>query len=465
MATVNVGASVGINTEALNFEGLRERPVLFTGPGAVVAEAREEGEVRRVVIEGQGFTYPAPNALPVSGTINKYTLIVDGVTLYSIEGLGIAVPTFLSWVDRGAEAREEALRTLFGGADEINGGGRGDALASRGGADTLSGEGGNDLLAGQGGDDTMDGGPGNDTLRGGQGFDNAVFDSMRNANAIDYISIFDAYQIVGPEGTDFAVADVERLDFIDGALNFSAESNIAQASRLYWAAFNRTADPTGLNNWADALDRGASLQSVAQGFLGSQEFQARYGDLGDVSYVRQLYLNVLGRGPDAQGLENWVDNLEAGMSRAGVMIGFSESDELKLREADTYAEGLWDIDENAATTARLYLGVLDRLPDAGGLANWTRALESGAVSALEAARGFTDSIEFQERYGDLDDEDFVQLLYLNVLGRRADAGGLSSWTGRLDDGAGREAVVLGFTESEEFKIATSSFVADGVDLA
>src|SRR5262245_50553328 len=45
----------------------------------------------------------------------------------------------------------------------------------------------------------------------------------------------------------------------------------------------------------------------------------------------------------------------------------------------------------------------------------------------------------------------VQQLYRDLLGRDADPGGLSSWTGLLDGGLRREAVVLGIEDSLEYR--------------
>ena len=43
-----------------------------------------------------------------------------------------------------------------------------------------------------------------------------------------------------------------------------------------------------------------------------------------------LYNNVLDRQPDAQGLANWVNTLNAGASRESVVNGFSESQEFMI---------------------------------------------------------------------------------------------------------------------------------------
>ena len=69
------------------------------------------------------------------------------------------------------------------------------------------------------------------------------------------------------------------------------------------------------------------------------------------------------------------------------------------------------------------------------------------------------SPEFQARYGSLDNADFVDLLYRNVLDREADATGLANWTARLDAGMSRADVVMGFSQSPEFTAATAPDLA------
>ncbi|SDF40374.1 DUF4214 domain-containing protein, partial [Limimaricola pyoseonensis] len=103
---------------------------------------------------------------------------------------------------------------------------------------------------------------------------------------------------------------------------------------------------------------------------------------------------------------------------------------------------------------RLYRATLDRSPDATGYDGWTGRLEAGTHPLLSVVTGFVASREFQAVYGALNDTAFVRLLYNNVLDRAPDATGLTNWVGRLATGVTREEVVLGFSESREFKLKT-----------
>jgi hypothetical protein len=109
----------------------------------------------------------------------------------------------------------------------------------------------------------------------------------------------------------------------------SAEFNqyVGAVSRLYLAAFRRGPDAAGLDNWVNYMRAGNALESVADAFVVSQEFQLTYGSLNGTQYVTLLYENVLGREPDPTGLATWTGQLGSGSPRGQILIGFSESQE------------------------------------------------------------------------------------------------------------------------------------------
>ncbi|MEC3862669.1 DUF4214 domain-containing protein [Mesobacterium sp. TK19101] len=149
-----------------------------------------------------------------------------------------------------------------------------------------------------------------------------------------------------------------------------------------------------------------------------------------------------------------------GTAQADTLIGLSGSDTVSGGAAAdvlygdsflaAYAPG------PAAQVYRLYQATLDRAPDAGGHLDWTGRIAAGDIDIRAAAGGFVNSAEFQAVYGALTNTQFVELLYQNVLGRAADAGGLASWVGQLGGGATRAQVVVGFSESPEFVSNTAA---------
>ena len=224
------------------------------------------------------------------------------------------------------------------------------------------------------------------------------------------------------------------MRFVDTSLE-------AQAGRLYQAAFGRAPDAAGLAYWSAALHAGTSLDSVAQSFIASPEFQAQYGSLSNTGFVNALYQNVLHRSADPSGLAYWQGALDAGTAtQAQVLADLSESPE---NEADTPPSA------DAEQAARLYWAALGRAPDSAGLTYYTSQLSNGTATLAQEADTIAASPEFVSRYGSLDNTAFVNQLYLNVLGRAADASGLAAWTNALAGGSSRGSVVTGFSESAE----------------
>lgn len=262
--------------------------------------------------------------------------------------------------------------------------------------------------------------------------------------------------IFGGDGNDYLYGDGQKIT--------SDPSVSAQVYRLYQATLDREPDTGGHLGWYTRLtENDLTLSDAAAGFVGSVEFQKIYGALDDSAFVNLLYQNVLGRDADAGGLAGWQNALTSGTTRANVVLGFSESAEFinSTREDSTNfmqdnTDTIW-----ADDVYRLYQATLDRAPDLGGFEAWTDRLGSG-TEFLSVVTGFVGSPEFQNTYGDLDNTQFVNLLYNNVLDREADARGLSSWTTRLNDGVTREAVVAGFSQSPEFVSTTNGPLAQWV---
>jgi hypothetical protein len=83
----------------------------------------------------------------------------------------------------------------------------------------------------------------------------------------------------------------------------------------------------------------------------------------------------------------------------------------------------------------------------------------------DVAYGFTHSEEFISLYGaNNTDEEFINLMYNNVLDRDADQGGYDFWTGHLDSGAiTREGILIEFSESTENQANVIDLIANGIE--
>ena len=155
-------------------------------------------------------------------------------------------------------------------------------------------------------------------------------------------------------------------------------------------------------------------------------------------FVMQLYRDMLYREGESAGVQYWQSRIEAGdLTRSQVASEFLASREFH---------------GGAGEIVGLYLGALHRLPDVAGMEYWMAQLHSG-TSVGQISETFAADQEFSAIYGSLGNTAFVEQIYLNVLGRAADAGGEAYWSSQLEAGTSRGTVVLTFIESTEFTTA------------
>lgn len=106
-----------------------------------------------------------------------------------------------------------------------------------------------------------------------------------------------------------------------------------------------------------------------------------------------------------------------------------------------------------ALIARLYAAFFTRNPDTGGFGFWRTEIAANRWTNARAAAFFGESAEFKARYGaSLTNEQFVDLLYGNVMCRLPEPGGRAFWLAKLStDGWTRGQVALSFSDSAEFR--------------
>jgi hypothetical protein len=159
------------------------------------------------------------------------------------------------------------------------------------------------------------------------------------------------------------------------AMATSVECDTYQVTQLYERYLNRAPDAEGLQGWVNLMQSGASLQAVAAGILGSDEYNARAGGSA-FALVNSLYQNLLGRTALGTELSVWLNSLAQGETRAQVAAGFLSSAEFVQKEVDQF-----------------YSQWLNRQPEPSGLAAWEGAFANG-LSDEQAAAGFGASAEF-----------------------------------------------------------------------
>lgn len=185
---------------------------------------------------------------------------------------------------------------------------------------------GRDVIVGNDANNTITGGAGNDTIDGGAGTNAAVYTGASRGYTLKFAAGSTSLSVqdkIGSDGLD-TLANIQQLKFADQTIDAStylkasslAAAQLGSLTELYIASFNRAPDALGLDYWASRLKDGMLLQDIAKSFFVQPEAAAYY--------------------PAQQTTEAFV--------------------------------------------TAVYGNVLNRGPDAGGLAYWSAELQSGHVS-------------------------------------------------------------------------------------
>jgi hypothetical protein len=181
--------------------------------------------------------------------------------------------------------------------------------------------------------------------------------------------------------------------------------------------------------------QGTSLNSALSAAVVTQASWAPFASWN--ALVTQLYTDLLGRAPTATELSARVGALNAKTLTSGGLVAALRTDPDHLNNVDP--------------VTRLYRAYFLRIPDRPGLTFWIGKKRTG-TTLNSISNTFAASAEFKTRYGTLTNQQFVELVYTNVLGRSGDAGGIAYWTGQLNTNKKtRGQVMVGFSESAEFK--------------
>ncbi|MBX2989222.1 MAG: S8 family serine peptidase [Bdellovibrionaceae bacterium] len=99
----------------------------------------------------------------------------------------------------------------------------------------------------------------------------------------------------------------------------------------------------------------------------------------------------------------------------------------------------------------LYLNFMGRASDNAGRNHWVQAVLNG-LSCRDLTRSITGSPEFAGRQAQMSHRQFMDTLYGGIMVRKADTAGLAYWEGLLNNGTlSRDAVAESFTTSGEHR--------------
>ena len=161
-----------------------------------------------------------------------------------------------------------------------------------------------------------------------------------------------------------------------------------------------------------------------------------------------------------------------GSLAAGLSVSGSDGhDTLRDVERLIFSDGAigFDVEGTGGQAYRLYQAAFDRVPDEGGVGFWMYYIDRG-FRLVDAAANFMTSAEFRGLYGDNPtNEQFMNLLYANVMNRAPDPGyyfwldalyGKGQFEGTVFS---RPFVLAQFSESPENKANVIGVIADGFE--
>ena len=288
------------------------------------------------------------------------------------------------------------------------------------GTDSVLGNAANNVLTAGSGKDTLEGGGGHDTLIAGAGTDTFVF------NPTDGVSTI--------VGFNAAHGDTVLLSGIAGVSSYTdVMSHAAQVG-------------------SDAvLNFGANEQIIFHGLnvasLTSADFQfqaaAPPSQITDISLVDGLTTAII---------DDTYENATINIGPSGTVVtthsgfdGITNADRIQFTDAVVAL----DVDGTAGFAYRLYQAAFDRTPDESGLSFNVHLLDT-ALTESQMSAAFVASAEFQNKYGNLTNDQFITALYSNILSRAPDPSGHAGWLQILNSGQeSRGDVLIGFSESTE----------------
>lgn len=277
-----------------------------------------------------------------------------------------------------------------------------------------------------------------------------------NENGVVNLGVYGSFTITARlKSSPYAV-----LSF-NGNCNSEANKTRLFVERLYETCLGRDSEVEGLDYWtAELAFNRQSGAAVGYGFVFSDEYKNK--NTADSDFVEMLYQVFMDRQSDAGGKAYWMNLLQQGLSREYVFAGFAHSQEYtSICNSYGITRGTVVLsqprDKNPNLTAfvnRIYVEAMGRTGEADGLNYWCSSIQNGD-SPIRVSEFFINSQEFRNK--NLNNTEYIKVLYRTFMGREADHSGLNYWLGRLNGGESREAVLKSFAGCPEFQNIIKSF--------
>ena len=159
---------------------------------------------------------------------------------------------------------------------------------------------------------------------------------------------------------------------VASALSRSDEWITTVIENFYLNTLGRPSDASGLRGWINAARNGMPIAQIASAFYSSPEYFSTTGQNNNRVWVRDLYVKLLLRTGETQGVDSWVNGLNRGIPRQEVSYGFYQSPETLGVRIDS-----------------LYRKLLNR-PAEPGSATWSPFVRDRGDLVLAAALAASD---------------------------------------------------------------------------
>lgn len=229
----------------------------------------------------------------------------------------------------------------------------------------------------------------------------------------------------------------------------------AFVSRIYELALGREPEEEGLLYWTDELCSGRMTGAeVAGGFFFSPEMKNK--NLTDEEFIEICYKVMMDRTSDEGGMNYWLDCRKNAFGLEGIFNEFCQSKEFNgICNNYGISAGSYNVtgcSRNMGMSAfmsRLYTKALGRAYDQEGLDYWCEEIYKGNYTLMQVStEQFFHSKEFLSK--NLNDEEYVKVLYRTFFDREYDQSGMDYWMAQLKAGKDRDFILSEFANSQEF---------------
>ncbi len=222
---------------------------------------------------------------------------------------------------------------------------------------------------------------------------------------------------------------------------------------IYLSLLGREPEEEGLASYAAQVTGLDRIAAVFAEIANSEEFWGKLLAARSPGLIRAAFIGLLKREPDPEGLESYSRELSENGDLSAILKDIIESKEfaeITRASAPTFSAG--------ELVRQIFIGLLKREPDEEGLASYSRELsEKGDLPAILA--DIIGSKEFTEKIGasaptkkgiGFSSEELARQIFSGLLKREPDAGGLDSYAKLLQSPGGLETILSNVIESSEF---------------